>query len=59
VFLTTAVSSCKQTPVCTIPTCFRVVLCCCQAAAIDAAIARGEPAGPLAGVPIAIKVKKN
>ncbi|KAF8071079.1 hypothetical protein HT031_001161 [Scenedesmus sp. PABB004] len=26
-----------------------------QAAAVDAAIARGEPAGPLAGVPIAIK----
>jgi Asp-tRNA(Asn)/Glu-tRNA(Gln) amidotransferase A subunit family amidase len=35
---------------------FVVLLCCCQAAAIDAAIARGEPAGPLAGVPIAIKV---
>jgi hypothetical protein len=31
-------------------------ICCCQAAAVDAAIARGEPAGPLAGVPIAIKV---
>jgi Asp-tRNA(Asn)/Glu-tRNA(Gln) amidotransferase A subunit family amidase len=28
-----------------------------QAAAIDAAIARGEPAGALAGVPIAIKVR--
>jgi hypothetical protein len=27
-----------------------------QAAAVDAAIARGEPAGPLAGVPIAVKV---
>lgn len=26
-----------------------------QAAAVDAAIARGEPAGPLAGVPIAVK----
>lgn len=31
-------------------------LCLLQAAAIDAAIARGEPAGALAGVPIAIKV---
>lgn len=30
-----------------------------QAAAVDAAIVRGEPAGPLAGVPIAIKVWKR
>lgn len=32
------------------------ILLSLQAAAVDAAIARGEPAGPLAGVPIAIKV---